>query len=170
MTEEKAKSLIGRKVRGFKFESERSINYDKDMDDYIGRTGVIDGITKYGNFLVDFTDNFFVYPASLIEAHLVEESIDRKISDFKETESIVESDLIQINPSEYSCKFANMTASELINQNEQLKAENAELVEAVKNLYNLLYDAHYNCNNELTPFPTRSALDNAKQTIEKHGK
>ena len=52
MTEEKAKSLIGRKVRGFKFEG-LNINYDKAMDNYIGKVGVIDCLSNNGNFIVD---------------------------------------------------------------------------------------------------------------------
>lgn len=168
MTEEKAKSLIGRKVRGFKFESETDeVFYTRFMDKLIGEIGKI---TDYFDdcFTVKFKDNYWGYPASLIEAHLVEESVDRKISDFKEGEHLIDGDYLQVwNDNQF--KTANITASELINQNEQLKAENAELVGLIEayifgldNGQLAFYDKYgYNVSELSNKF---------RQTLEKHGK
>lgn len=121
MTEEKAKSLIGRKVRGFEFESNAVLLFTPNMKNYIGVTGKILDFEEY-DFLVDFGDIKYYYPSSLIEAHLVEEEL------------ISESHLVQIEGEDFSYKTVNITASELINQNEQLKAENAELVKLLNTI------------------------------------
>ena len=67
--------LIGKKVYGFEF-NEKRISYSEFMNNYIGRIGEI---TEYDNdydvFKVDFNDDWFLYPADQIEAHLVEEEI-----------------------------------------------------------------------------------------------
>ena len=63
--------LIGKKVKGFKFEG---ILYDSQMDDYIGKIGIIKPWDEV-NFKVDFGDDFWYYPADQIEAHLVEDEI-----------------------------------------------------------------------------------------------
>lgn len=163
MTEEKAKSLIRRKVKGFEFESNDSVVFTPKMKHYIGIIGKI--IDFEGcDFLVSFEDNSYYYPASLIEAHLVEESVDRKISDFKEGAPILETDLVQVSTSEFTVNFPNITASELINQNEQLKAENAELLDALKHL---LYSCP--CDADITN-DFFKANEKAHELIEKHGK
>lgn len=66
------KILIGRKVKGFKFDPlEVNFSYAKDMDNYIGVIGVI--TSKWaGGYRVDFHDDFWGYPAELIEQHLID--------------------------------------------------------------------------------------------------
>lgn len=66
--------LIGRKVRGFKFETTKYCSYVKGMDKYVGKTGIINKIVEEV-FRVDFENDFFFYPADQIEAHLVEDEI-----------------------------------------------------------------------------------------------
>ena len=66
--------LIGRKVLGFKFETTKYCSYVKDMDKYIGKTGIINKILEH-EFRVDFEEDYYYYPADQIEAHLVEDEI-----------------------------------------------------------------------------------------------
>lgn len=79
-------TLVGRKVRGFKFEDTESIGYVPGMDDYIGKIGTITEQDNEGDCIVLFEggDKFY-YPASEIKNHLVEEEIDP----FKILENIV---------------------------------------------------------------------------------
>lgn len=67
------KDLIGRKVKGFKFEGIDRMNYNPSMDKNIGKTGEIisyrEDIDFYG---VMFGDMSNLYPASEIEKHLVD--------------------------------------------------------------------------------------------------
>ena len=64
--------LIGKKVRGFKFEQEDEITFDEQMEKYIGEVGVIEKI--YTNDVkIVFKEDYFFYPLNQIEAHLVEE-------------------------------------------------------------------------------------------------
>jgi len=70
------KDLIGKKVRGFKFENNPDwVQYIPEMDVHIGEVGTIvehyEGIDTYG---VQFNNCYWVYPAELIEPHLVEEN------------------------------------------------------------------------------------------------
>lgn len=69
--------LIGRKVKGFKFEDEKyySLHYDPDMNDLIGKVGVIkDYYRTYNSYRVKFETRCWSYPAELIEQHLVEDN------------------------------------------------------------------------------------------------
>ena len=73
----KKEELIGKKVRGFKFDNGKYCNLDYaiNMDDYIGKEGVIieydSGFNSYG---VRFEDGMsYHYPAERIEHHLVVE-------------------------------------------------------------------------------------------------
>jgi hypothetical protein len=73
----KKEELIGKKVRGFRFENGKYCNLDYaiNMDDYIGKEGVIieydSGFNSYG---VRFEDGMsYHYPAERIEHHLVDE-------------------------------------------------------------------------------------------------
>ena len=62
------KNLIGRKIKGFKFEDGGS----SDMDKFIGEIGTIKNV--YGNCaLVQFKDGWWSYPLDQIEPHLVSE-------------------------------------------------------------------------------------------------
>ena len=69
------KNLIGKKVKGFKFEDDKyPSNYNKEMDRYIGEVGeIITHKKDYNSYKVLFKDNFFYYPAELIEKHILEE-------------------------------------------------------------------------------------------------
>ena len=78
------KDLIGRKVRGFKFEDKKyhnGLSYCRNMDKYIGVIGTIKGFSPRLNaYEVHFEDVYWhYYPAELIEQHLVEEPIDRDV-------------------------------------------------------------------------------------------
>lgn len=78
---EKPESLIGRKIKGFKFEGSEfpDIGYDSDfMDKYEDEIGVIQKfMSKNYSFAVFFKDGFeFEYPANLIEQHLIPEETD----------------------------------------------------------------------------------------------
>jgi hypothetical protein len=70
-------NLIGKKVKGFKFEDCKYnwIPYNEAMDKYIGEVGEI---IKYENSLKSYTvkffkDHYWQYPEDQIEAHLVDE-------------------------------------------------------------------------------------------------
>lgn len=70
------KNLIGRKVRGFKFEPEDYISYNPDMDTFIGKIGTITYIGSKGNMArVEFPGALreWFYPIDQIEEHLVED-------------------------------------------------------------------------------------------------
>jgi hypothetical protein len=70
------KDLIGKKVKGFKFESSEydGLQYNSYMDEYIGEEGCIVCYNeRYNCYKVQFKDDYWDYPASLIEQHLVEE-------------------------------------------------------------------------------------------------
>lgn len=66
--------LIGKKVRGFKFEDER-VNYVGIMNNYIGQVGEIKKLSlRRIYFQVEFKNGIsFAYPADQIEDYLVEE-------------------------------------------------------------------------------------------------
>lgn len=67
------KNLIGRKIRGFKFEDDYNIFFDERMNNYIGQVGEIDDI-YYSNVDVRFEDGqIWVYPFELIEDYLLDE-------------------------------------------------------------------------------------------------
>jgi len=63
--------LIGKKVKGFKFED---FYYQSNMDKYIGKIGIIQEFNAI-TVRIDFNDISFYYPADQIEAHLVEDEI-----------------------------------------------------------------------------------------------
>jgi hypothetical protein len=70
-------NLIGRKVKGFKFEHEKynELTYAREMDEKIGEIGTIVSYNELSNsYCVEFKDDYWYYPASLIEQHLVDES------------------------------------------------------------------------------------------------
>lgn len=68
---ETMENLIGKKVRGFKF---KGSNYVSFMDKHIGEIGVIEYFDKTDElFRVQFKDEWWNYPLSEIENHLVEE-------------------------------------------------------------------------------------------------
>ena len=67
-------NLIGRKVRGFKFETDLEIDlyYDLGMDNYIGKIGEITNKNDYG-YKVVFDVGYSTYPSDQIKKHLVDE-------------------------------------------------------------------------------------------------
>jgi hypothetical protein len=68
--------LIGRKVRGFKFEPNKNVGYSILLDCKIGKIGVIKKINDSNVARVLFEDkNIYYYPADQIEAHLVDKEI-----------------------------------------------------------------------------------------------
>lgn len=67
-----SKDLIGKKVRGFKFEENDHIPYNPKMDKHIGEIGVIT-CTIYDGYRIDFNSDYFYYPGDQIEKHLVKE-------------------------------------------------------------------------------------------------
>ena len=71
--------LIGRKVRGFKFEEFTHAGFTETMESFIGKDGIIESYNKNTNcFLIIFDLNNAVawaYPADQIEAHLVVDEI-----------------------------------------------------------------------------------------------
>lgn len=70
-------ALIGRKIKGFKFEDAiyNALRYDDQMDEYIGQIGTIETHYTFTEQIgVRFDNNrFWAYPASLIEEHLIPE-------------------------------------------------------------------------------------------------
>lgn len=70
------KNLIGKKVRGFKFDSDDypHLGYNEGMSYYINQIGVIVDFNGRTTYEVQFTDGrTWSYPAELIEQHLIEE-------------------------------------------------------------------------------------------------
>lgn len=68
------KDLVGRKVKGFKFENRRELSFTKPMEKNIGEIGIIVSYDiKYDCFIVRFKNKDWGYPASEIEQHLVNE-------------------------------------------------------------------------------------------------
>ena len=66
-------SLIGKKVRGFKFDDKgNDCGYNSRMDDYIGQVGEIYSV-GINYCAVEFANDCWNYPSSLIHKHLVEE-------------------------------------------------------------------------------------------------
>lgn len=68
------KDLVGRKVKGFKFDVKR-LHYSHYMDECIGKIGVIIGVDVYDSDAeVKFEDGkTWAYPLNQIEEHLVPE-------------------------------------------------------------------------------------------------
>jgi hypothetical protein len=68
-------NLIGKKVKGFKFEDGKynGLSFPNEMNHYIGKVGIIDEYNETNNrYKVEFEDDYLFYPAELIEQHLVE--------------------------------------------------------------------------------------------------
>lgn len=66
------KDLIGKKVRGFKFESTSVLTYVRSMDTHIGEVGmIIEYYHSDNSFRVQFENDWWHYPASLAKLHLV---------------------------------------------------------------------------------------------------
>jgi hypothetical protein len=71
------RNLIGRKVKGFKFDDDKykGLDYNRAMDSCIGEIGeIVSYYHPFDCYYVEFINKKWSYPASLIEQHLVEES------------------------------------------------------------------------------------------------
>lgn len=64
--------MIGKKIRGFKFDSAERCGYPYQMDYHIGEIGTIIDSNKF-NYVVKFESNDWEYPKDLCLQHLVEE-------------------------------------------------------------------------------------------------
>jgi hypothetical protein len=65
--------LIGRKVYGFKFSDNLKDSYNNEMDQYIGKVGVITEINIIGTHVKITFDNYehWFYPLDQVKEHLV---------------------------------------------------------------------------------------------------
>jgi hypothetical protein len=72
--------LIGRKVKGFRFEDSKKIKFDSFKSFYIGKKGVIYHFHYHSNsYSIKFEDgNRYLYPADQIEQHLLPEKKTKK--------------------------------------------------------------------------------------------
>jgi len=70
--------MIGKKIRGFKFNSTENQKYNIAMDKYIGEIGIIRERISNGSLRVSFHDDFFFYPEDLCLQHLVEDDTPTK--------------------------------------------------------------------------------------------
>lgn len=77
--------LIGRNVRGFKFESRGDLPYATEMNKYIGKVGEVIAYYRSSNeYRVKFEDALWSYPAEQIKKHLVEEWVIGQEYEFSE--------------------------------------------------------------------------------------
>jgi hypothetical protein len=68
-------NLIGKKVKGFKFDGTYGTSYNPKMDVHIDEIGEIIEYKPKSNVCgVEFENDYWFYPAELIEQHLVEET------------------------------------------------------------------------------------------------
>jgi hypothetical protein len=67
------KELIGKKIKGFKFEETDCLPYNnKEMDNYIGKVGVITKVRDEDVRVKFEDDNYYFYPLSEALNHIVE--------------------------------------------------------------------------------------------------
>jgi hypothetical protein len=83
------RNLIGKKIKGFKFESTSTVMFNDRMNDYTKRVGVIESYNRHHDcYSVYFSDfEYWAYPAELIEQHLVDENFIQKGMENNATES-----------------------------------------------------------------------------------
>ena len=68
------KNYVGRKCKGFKFEDETDDTpWVQSMENYIGEVGLIADQDNY-SVRINFKNNWWNYPISLIEPHLIPET------------------------------------------------------------------------------------------------
>lgn len=86
--------LIGKKVRGFKFEDTKDVYYVTKMGSHIGEIGII-ALYKpeHNTYRVDFPNDYWFYPAAEIEKYLIEtekqnEMVTVKKSDLKKIHDV----------------------------------------------------------------------------------
>jgi hypothetical protein len=69
------KNYVGRKCKGFRFQDGTDgIAWDSYMENYIGKIGVIYFVENNSCAIIDFKNDTYGYPISLIEEHLIPES------------------------------------------------------------------------------------------------
>ena len=102
------KDLIGRKVKGFRFESRKhkGLYYAPAMDKHIGKVGEITG---YGSerdcYRIDFNGDSWDYPASEIESHLVDEWVVGQEYEFSDGIRWEKRVLLAVLPEELKCRY-----------------------------------------------------------------
>lgn len=71
-------NYIGRKVKGFSFDNGvNKVAFADEMINYIGKIGVITSYNEDNlSFRVQFDDDYWFYPASLIDQYLIPEEQD----------------------------------------------------------------------------------------------
>lgn len=125
------KDLIGKKVKGFKFEDRSGLYHTKPMDEYIGKVGkIIKYLERYNSYRVQFKDEFCHYPAELIESHLVDEWVIGEEYEFSFGNGTWEkSELLAILPKSfkrrYVCKYSE---DDTINFSHIRSIENREIL------------------------------------------
>jgi hypothetical protein len=68
------KNYIGRKCKGFRFQDKTNdIRWSGLMENFIGKIGLITE-QRYPSVKISFKDDFWDYPTSLIEEHLIPET------------------------------------------------------------------------------------------------
>jgi hypothetical protein len=103
------KDLIGKKVKGFKFEDTGRNDYVELMDEQIGEVGVITDHDSSNNvWLVEFEfGREWQYPADQIEAHLVDEWVVGEEYEFRDYigDTWSKRKLLAVLPSNYDSRF-----------------------------------------------------------------
>lgn len=129
------KDLIGKKVKGFKFEDRSGLYHTKPMDKHIGEVGeIIKCLERYNSYRVQFKDKFWHYPAELIEAHLVDEWVIGEYYEFSFGNGTWEkSELLAILPKSfkrrYVCKYSE---DDTINFSHIRSIENREILDQIE--------------------------------------
>ena len=65
--------LIGKKVRGFSFETRLNCTYNSNVEKHLGEVGEIIYYDRpYNSYQVQFKTDYWFYPAELITEHLID--------------------------------------------------------------------------------------------------
>lgn len=72
--ENKYKYLLGKRCYGFKYNDNNFTTFVNDMENYIGKIGIIAEINHH-TFIIDFGIDYWNYPLKDVEQHLVKEDI-----------------------------------------------------------------------------------------------
>jgi hypothetical protein len=102
------KDLIGKKVKGFKFEDTNKCKLNNGMVKYIGEVGeIVECCEKYNNYKIQFADDHWWYPADQIEAHLVDEWVVGEEYEFSDegTSERKRGILLHVMPERFSSRF-----------------------------------------------------------------
>jgi hypothetical protein len=101
------KDLIGKKVKGFKFEDRLSLSCVSSMTRYIDKIGVITLYLDYNeSYMVEFDGGKqYQYPADQIEAHLVDEWVVGEEYEFSDGGIWYKRKLLAVLPEDFKCRF-----------------------------------------------------------------